>query len=100
MKPPREGNTLRSIARNTDRQMQIDPSPAVKDQNTLHGLPPKNPHDDEQGLRRGGKVKHTGPVKAHKGEQVVKRASAEQYGDRKMAAVNRGTAKVTAPKRR
>ncbi|HXJ61863.1 MAG TPA: hypothetical protein VNU68_34930 [Verrucomicrobiae bacterium] len=56
---------------------------------------------------KGGKVtkvagkpvgRDDGLIAAQKGEHVIKRASAQKYGDRKMAAVNRGTAKVTMPK--
>ncbi len=61
----------------------------------VRGPAPKNPADNEQGLAKGGKVKHTGSVKAHKGEHVIKKSSTAKYGPAKMAAVNRGTAKVT-----
>ena len=35
-----------------------------------------------------------------KGEYVVRKAATRKYGSRKMAAVNAGTAKVSAPKKR
>lgn len=65
--------------------------------------------DKPQGAAKGGKItrvagkpvgKEDGLIAAQKGEFVIKRASVRKYGDEKMAAVNRGTAKVTAPKRR
>lgn len=95
MKPPRPDYSARSIARNTDPGIRIDPSPATADKNVVRGMAPKNPDDNEQGMLRGGKVKATGPVKVHKGETVIRQASSKRYGDKKMAAVNRGTAKVT-----
>jgi len=56
-----------------------------------------NAPDDLGGYRKGGPVKKTGPAQVHKGETVVKKSSATKYGPAKMAAVNKGTAKVTAP---
>lgn len=100
MKQPVQVNALRRFAPSTDPNIRIDPSPATADKNTLRGMPPANPADNEQSLAKGGKVKRTGPVKAHQGEHVIKRASAQKYGGRKMAAVNAGTAKVTTAKRR
>lgn len=100
MKQPRQENALRRFAPNTDPGIRIDPSPATTDRNVVRGMPPRNPEDNEQGMARGGKVKATGPVKVHKGEHVIKRASSQKYGDKKMTAVNKGTAKVTAPKRK
>lgn len=99
MKTEKPQNELRRFARSTDSGIRIDPSSAVKDSNTLLGMPPRNPEDDQLEFRKGGKIKRTGSVKAHKGEQVVKRASAEKYGDKKMAAVNRGSAIVKTGKR-
>lgn len=104
MKPPKSENALRRFSAETDRYMQIDPSPATTDKNVVRGLPPKNPHDNEQGLAKGGKVtrpvggkrgKEDGLVAVQKGEHVIKKSSARKYGDKKMAAVNKGTAKVT-----
>lgn len=66
MKPPKEENALRRFAQSTDRGMQIDPSPAVKDSNTIRGMPPKNPYDNEQGLAKGGKVKKVTPIRKAK----------------------------------
>lgn len=111
MKPPRRENALHTIAKGIDPQMQVDPSPAVRDYNTVRGLPPKNPADNEQGLAKGGKVrkvvgkakpgsKDEGLVGAQKGEYMVRKAAAHMYGDRKMAAVNAGTARVSTSKKR
>lgn len=47
------------------------------------------------GYRKGGPVKKTGPANVHKGETVVKKSSTTKYGPAKMAAVNKGTAKVS-----
>lgn len=85
-----------------DRYMEINPSPATKDKNELREmqrLRPR-PQSTEQSLAKGGKVKTTGAVKAHKGEHVIRKAAAQKYGTAKMAAINKGTAKVTAPKRK
>lgn len=87
---------IRSGTTDTGADMAINPSPATKDKNELRELQ----LGQQQGMAKGGKVKATGPVKVHKGEQVIKRSSADKYGSRKMAAVNRGTAKVTTPKRK
>ena len=59
-----------------------------------------NAPDEMGGYRKGGAVKKTGPAKVHKGEEVVKKSSAQKYGPAKMAAVNKGTAKVTVGKKR
>lgn len=108
MKPPRQENALRRFAAQTDPNIRIDPSPATADRNVVRGLPPKNPEDNEQGLAKGGRVtrpiggkrgKDDGLIAAQKGEFVVRKSSAQKYGPKKMAAVNRGTAKITAPKR-
>ena len=56
---------------------------------------------------RGGKVtkvagkpigRDDGIIAAQRGEYVVRKAAARKYGPAKMAAVNKGTAKVTAKK--
>jgi hypothetical protein len=43
--------------------------------------------------------KDDGMIPAKRGEYVVKKSSTTKYGPAKMAAVNRGTAKVTRGKR-
>lgn len=62
----------------------------------------------EMGKAKGGKItatagkkvgKDDGMIPAKKGEYVVKKSSTSKYGDSKMAAVNRGTAKISAPAR-
>lgn len=61
------------------------------------------------GEARGGKVKHVtgkpvgrddGMIPAKRGEYVVKKSSTTKYGPAKMAAVNKGTAKVTTKGRK
>jgi hypothetical protein len=59
-----------------------------------------NAPDELGGYKRGGKVKKTGAAKVHKGEHVIKKKSAAKYGPAKMAAVNKGTARVTAKGKR
>lgn len=58
---------------------------------------------------RGGKItrvagpkrgKEDGTIAVQRGEFVVRKAATKQYGDKKMAAVNRGTAKVTTKGKR
>jgi hypothetical protein len=62
----------------------------------------------DMGKAKGGKItatagkkvgKDDGVIPAKKGEYVVKKSSTSKYGDNKMAAVNRGTAKISAPAR-
>ncbi len=64
-----------------------------------------NAPDEKGGYKKGGPIKHTtgkpvgkddGMIPAQRGEFVVKKSSTMKYGPAKMAAVNRGTAKVTA----
>lgn len=52
----------RAFAARTDPNMRIDPSPATSDKNVVRGMPPKNPHDNEIGMRKGGKVKAVLPI--------------------------------------
>lgn len=82
-------------ARTSDNR--VDPTPATQDKNEMRRLFTREP-DAEIGMRRGGKVKATGPVKVHQGEFVVRKAAAQKQGARKMAAVNAGTARITVPK--
>ena len=70
------------------------PSEMSKEYQELYNAP-----NEMGGYRKGGKVKKTGAAKVHKGEQVVKRSSAQKYGAKKMAAVNRGTARISTRKR-
>ncbi len=82
---------------------------ARKQQRAPSGFPPSALDDDEKklynapnemgGYRKGGMVKKTGPAKVHKGEEVVKKSSATKYGPAKMAAVNKGTARISTAKR-
>jgi hypothetical protein len=61
-----------------------------------------NPTPDDTnapGYAKGGKVKKTGTAKVHKGEQVIKKAAAQKYGAKKLGAVNRGTARISAGKK-
>ena len=60
-------------------------------------------------MAKGGKVKHVtgkpvgkddGMIPAKRGEYVVKKSSTTKYGPAKMAAVNKGTAKVTTKGRK
>jgi hypothetical protein len=99
MRSPNPGYRSRGFAGGADPGIRVDPSSASADKNVVRGPAPRNPDDNEQGMRKGGKVKATGPVKVHKGEQVIRKASAQKYGAKKMASVNKGTAKVTVPKR-
>lgn len=46
----------RTISRNADPSMRINPDGTSSDKNITRGLPPLNPADNEQGLARGGKV--------------------------------------------
>ena len=64
---------------------------ATRDDNVRDGL---GPRPTQAGMKAGGKVKATGPVKVHKGEFVVRAAAAQKQGTRKMAALNAGKAKV------
>lgn len=98
MRPPKPGYRGTTFAGGTDPNIRIDPSPATADRNVVRGPAPKNPDDNEQGMRKGGKVRATGPVKVHKGEFVVRKAAAQKHGPAKMAAVNKGTARITVPK--
>ena len=77
--------------------MAINPTPATRDANETRAMQ-RTPGATTVGFRKGGPVKATGKAKVHKGEVVVRKAAARKYGARKMAAVNKGTAKVTAPK--
>jgi hypothetical protein len=67
-----------------------------------------NAPDEKGGYQQGGKIKHTsgkpvgkddGMIPAKRGEYVVKKSSTAKYGPAKMAAVNKGTAKVTKGKK-
>jgi hypothetical protein len=95
----------RAFAGGTDPSIRVNPSGASADSNVVRGMAPKNPADNEQGLARGGKIKSVsgkpvgkddGMIPAKRGEYVVKKSSTAKYGPAKMAAVNKGTAKVTA----
>lgn len=48
-----------------------------------------------RGFKKGGKVQKTGKAKVHKGEYVVKASAAKKAGPKKLAQLNRGTAKVS-----
>lgn len=97
MRAPNADYQATRFAKQTDPAMRIDPSPATADKNVTRGLPPKNPEDNEQSLAKGGTVKRTGSIKAHKGEVVIRKAAVQKHGPKKMAAVNKGTAKITMP---
>lgn len=56
MRPPRENYRGGTFAGGTDRGMGVDPRPATADKNVVRGMAPKNPADNEIGLRKGGKV--------------------------------------------
>lgn len=96
-----------AFAGSTDPDIRVDPSPATSDKNVVRGMAPKNPDDNEQGLAKGGTVKKVvggkrgkddGVIAAKRGEFVVRKEAAAKYGPAKMAAVNKGTAKITVPK--
>lgn len=98
----------RAFSGATDPTIRVDPSPATSDKNVVRGMPPKNPHDDEIGMRKGGKVtrvsgskrgKEDGTIAVQKGEFVVRKAAVQKHGPAKMAAVNKGTARITVPKK-
>lgn len=98
-----------AFARGADPSIRVNPSGASSDSNVIRGLAPKNPADNEQGLSRGGKVKSVsgkpvgkddGMIPAKRGEYVIKKTSTAKYGPAKMAAVNKGTAKVTTKGKR
>lgn len=91
-------SNTRPAYENYGDDMEVDPSPATRDANEVRRMQ-RTPGATVTGFAKGGKVKATGPAKVHKGEQVIRKAAAKKYGDRKMAAVNKGTAKVTAPSR-
>ena len=68
-----------------------------------------NAPDEKGGYKSGGKItkvsgkpvgKDDGMIPAKRGEYVVKKSSTTKYGPAKMAAVNKGTAKVTAKGKR
>ncbi len=73
-----------------DTGMKQPPSLMSKDYQEMYDAP-----NEMGGYRKGGKVKKTGRAKVHKGEQVIRKSSAQKYGPAKMAAVNKGSAKVT-----
>ena len=78
--------------------LAIDPSPATRDANEYRRIS-RTPGAQTEGFAKGGKVKATGKAKVHAGEHVIRKRAVRQYGDKKMAAVNQGKAKVTVPKR-
>lgn len=64
--------------------------------------------DTPRDMAKGGKItrvagpkrgEEDGLIAVQKGEFVVRKAAVQKHGDRKMAAVNNGTAKITVPKR-
>ena len=57
MRPPRQDYRSPTFAGGTDRAMGVDPRPATADKNVVRGPAPKNPEDNEVGMRKGGKVK-------------------------------------------
>lgn len=89
-----------------DRAMPVDPGEASRDENEFRAL---RGGPSRIGLAKGGKVKRVagkpigkedGLIAAQKGEFVIRKAAVKKYGDRKMAAVNAGTARVSTPKKR
>lgn len=84
----------------SQRQAQTD---AARDRSGFSKL-------DDMGKAKGGKIAHTagpkigkdtGVIPAQRGEFVVKKSSTEKYGEKKMSAVNKGSAKIVAkPKKR
>lgn len=67
-----------------------------------------NAPDELGGYKKGGKIKRVagkpigkddGVIAAQKGEYVVRKAAAQKYGARKLGAVNRGTARISAGKK-
>lgn len=71
----------------------INADPRSADRNNLSRMIQQ---DAPRQMAKGGKVTRTGAIVAHEGEHVVRKAAAVKYGDKKMAAVNKGMAKVTA----
>lgn len=73
-----------------------------------YGLwPVKGPKLTEVGLAKGGKITRTagpkvgkedGLIAVQKGEYVVRKDATQKYGPAKMAAVNKGTARIETPK--
>lgn len=80
-------------ARTADNR--VDPSPATGDKNEMREMFLRKP-GDEVGMRKGGKVKATGPVKVHKGEFVIRPEATRKQGAKKMAALNAGKAKIVS----
>lgn len=104
--PPSEWKDLMPRQpKDTDRGMESDPGDLTEDRNVRSGwLPPRN----VEALAKGGKVKRVagkpigkedGLIAVQKGEYVIRKAAVQKHGAKKMAAVNRGTAKITVPKR-
>lgn len=92
----------RPSSRYTDPTMITDPSGNTLDTNEGRAF---FTGPSQIGMARGGKIsrvagkpigKDDGVIPVKRGEYVVKKASVRKYGGTKMAAVNRGTAKVTA----
>jgi hypothetical protein len=64
--------------------------------------------DELGGYKSGGKIKRVsgkpvgkddGVIAAQKGEYVVRKAAAKKYGTKKLGAVNRGAARISAGKK-
>ena len=56
MRPPKPGYRGSTFAGGTDPAIRVDPSPATADKNVVRGPAPKNPEDNEVGMRKGGRV--------------------------------------------
>jgi len=41
------------------------------------------PSPDQPGFKRGGKVKHTGRAKVHRGERVLTKSQSRRYGKKR-----------------
>lgn len=61
-------------------------SPKIKDkvEDAISSATSQKPEDNTlQGYKKGGMVKKTGPIKAHKGERVLTKSQAKKYNKKK-----------------
>lgn len=83
--------------------------PPTRDTGEYGSWPVKNlnPKPSQVSMAKGGKItrvagkpvgKEDGLIAVQKGEFVVRKAAVQKHGPAKMAAVNKGTARITIPK--
>lgn len=92
---------------NLGDDMAVNPSPATRDDNEMKRIPAKGSIANVPEMAKGGRVikvagkkrgKDDGLVAVQKGEHVIRKAAAQKYGAAKMAAVNKGAARVEMPR--